>query len=41
MVRTRTPELMKHKHAWIFRKPVDAVGLGLHDYNDIIKNPMD
>ncbi|KAL3509236.1 hypothetical protein ACH5RR_028637 [Cinchona calisaya] len=33
--------LMKHKHAWVFNKPVDAVRLGLHDYFDIIKNPMD
>ncbi|KAL6536064.1 hypothetical protein OROHE_012908 [Orobanche hederae] len=33
--------LMKHKHAWVFNKPVDAVALGLHDYFDIIKNPMD
>ncbi|GJZ94906.1 transcription factor GTE1-like protein [Tanacetum coccineum] len=24
-----------------FLKPVDVVGLGLHDYNEIIKNPMD
>ncbi|KAL6529482.1 hypothetical protein OROGR_015105 [Orobanche gracilis] len=33
--------LMKQKHAWVFNKPVDAVALGLHDYFDIIKNPMD
>lgn len=33
--------LMKHKHAWVFNKPVDAVALGLHDYFEIIKNPMD
>ncbi|KAK4438785.1 Transcription factor GTE4 [Sesamum alatum] len=33
--------LMKHKHGWVFNKPVDAVGLGLHDYFEIIKNPMD
>ncbi|CAA0832698.1 Transcription factor GTE4 [Striga hermonthica] len=33
--------LMKHKHAWVFNTPVDAVGLGLHDYFEIIKNPMD
>ncbi|PSR95712.1 Transcription factor like [Actinidia chinensis var. chinensis] len=33
--------LMKHKHAWVFNKPVDAKALGLHDYHDIIKNPMD
>ncbi|XP_059661449.1 transcription factor GTE4-like [Cornus florida] len=34
-------KLMKHKHAWVFNKPVDAKSLGLHDYHDIIKNPMD
>ncbi|PSR96394.1 Transcription factor like [Actinidia chinensis var. chinensis] len=33
--------LMKHKHAWVFNKPVDAKALGLHDYHDIIKHPMD
>lgn len=33
--------LMKHKHGWVFNKPVDAKALGLHDYFDIIKNPID
>lgn len=33
--------LMKHKHGWIFNTPVDPVSLGLHDYLEIIKNPMD
>lgn len=33
--------LMKHKHAWVFNKPVDAVALGLHDYFEIIRTPMD
>ncbi|KAK6119980.1 hypothetical protein DH2020_046268 [Rehmannia glutinosa] len=33
--------LMKHKHAWVFNKPVDVAALGLHDYLEIIKNPMD
>ncbi|GMG98542.1 hypothetical protein Nepgr_000382 [Nepenthes gracilis] len=33
--------LMKHKHAWVFDKPVDVMGLGLHDYHAIIKHPMD
>lgn len=33
--------LIKHKHGWVFNKPVDTVALGLHDYFDIIKNPMD
>lgn len=34
-------KLMKHKHAWIFKKPVDVVTWKLHDYYDIIKHPMD
>lgn len=34
-------KLMKHKHGWVFNKPVDAAALGLHDYFEIIKNPMD
>lgn len=37
-------ELTTKKHqtyAWPFLKPVDAQGLGLHDYYDIIKKPMD
>lgn len=33
--------LMKHKHGWVFNAPVDAKGLGLHDYFTIIKHPMD
>ncbi|XP_059301305.1 transcription factor GTE4 isoform X1 [Lycium ferocissimum] len=33
--------LMKHKHGWVFNQPVDIKALGLHDYFDIIKNPMD
>ncbi|XP_047315228.1 transcription factor GTE4-like [Impatiens glandulifera] len=33
--------LLKHKHGWVFEKPVDAKALGLHDYHDIIKHPMD
>ncbi|GFZ05134.1 global transcription factor group E4 [Actinidia rufa] len=33
--------LMKHKYAWVFNKPVDAKALGLHDYHDVIKYPMD
>ena len=28
-------------YAWPFYKPVDAQALGLHDYYDIIKKPMD
>ncbi|ENN75313.1 hypothetical protein YQE_08090, partial [Dendroctonus ponderosae] len=37
-------ELFSKKHctyAWPFYKPVDAEMLGLHDYHDIIKHPMD
>ena len=37
-------ELFSKKHsgyAWPFYKPVDAKKLGLHDYHDIIKKPMD
>lgn len=37
-------ELLSKKHAayaWPFYKPVDAATLGLHDYHDIIKQPMD
>uniref|UniRef100_A0A3Q3J046 Bromodomain-containing protein 2 n=1 Tax=Monopterus albus TaxID=43700 RepID=A0A3Q3J046_MONAL len=37
-------ELLSKKHAayaWPFYKPVDATSLGLHDYHDIIKQPMD
>lgn len=34
-------KLMKHKHGYIFNTPVDVVGMGLHDYHDIIKCPMD
>ncbi|NWX93819.1 BRD2 protein, partial [Nothoprocta pentlandii] len=37
-------ELLSKKHAayaWPFYKPVDVEALGLHDYCDIIKHPMD
>uniref|UniRef100_A0AAQ4NSC2 Bromodomain containing 4 n=1 Tax=Gasterosteus aculeatus aculeatus TaxID=481459 RepID=A0AAQ4NSC2_GASAC len=37
-------EMLSKKHvgyAWPFYKPVDAKALGLHDYHDIIKHPMD
>ncbi|GFP78644.1 transcription factor gte4 [Phtheirospermum japonicum] len=33
--------LMKHKHSWVFNDPVDAKAMGLVDYHDIIKHPMD
>lgn len=34
-------KLMKHKHGYVFNVPVDVEGFKLHDYYDIIKNPMD
>lgn len=34
-------KLMKHKFGWVFNVPVDVKGLGLLDYNAIIKHPMD
>ncbi|KAL7103688.1 hypothetical protein ACP275_08G195200 [Erythranthe tilingii] len=33
--------LMKHKHGWVFNEPVNVKTLGLVDYHDIIKHPMD
>jgi hypothetical protein len=34
-------QLWKHKDAELFWKPVDPIDLGIPDYFDIIKNPMD
>lgn len=37
-------ELLSKRHsayAWPFYAPVDAVALGLHDYHEIIRQPMD
>ncbi|KAG7969643.1 hypothetical protein I3843_07G041500 [Carya illinoinensis] len=34
-------KLMKHKFGWVFNVPVDVAKLGLHDYNRIVKTPMD
>ncbi|KAL6494612.1 hypothetical protein OROGR_031412 [Orobanche gracilis] len=34
-------KLIKHKYGYVFQKPVDAAGLGLHDYHLIVKRPMD
>lgn len=37
-------ELLSKRHyayAWPFYSPVDVVALGLHDYHDIIRQPMD
>ena len=39
--RTIYPAVHKHKFAWPFHKPVDPVALGLPDYFDVIKEPMD
>jgi len=33
--------VMNHEHGWVFNVPVDPVELGLPDYLDIIKKPMD
>ena len=33
--------LQTHQHGWVFNVPVDPVELGLPDYFDVIKNPMD
>jgi Bromodomain len=33
--------LWKHSSAWIFYEPVDFVKLGIPDYLEIIKHPMD
>ena len=34
-------EVKRHEWAYIFAKPVDAATLGLRDYHEIIKRPMD
>ncbi|CAL9747771.1 unnamed protein product [Musa acuminata subsp. burmannicoides] len=34
-------KLMKHKKSIWFNTPVDVIGMGLHDYFQIIKTPMD
>lgn len=33
--------LQQHQHGWVFNTPVDPVELGLPDYFEIIKKPMD
>nr|GEV52399.1 malate dehydrogenase, mitochondrial [Tanacetum cinerariifolium] len=38
---TLLQRLMKHKHGWVFNEPVNAKLLGLFDYHDFIKRPMD
>ncbi|KAG0485209.1 hypothetical protein HPP92_009051 [Vanilla planifolia] len=34
-------QISQHKWAWPFLEPVDVEGLGLHDYYEVIKRPMD
>nr|XP_043627426.1 transcription factor GTE7-like [Erigeron canadensis] len=41
MCRQILTKLLKHKSSWVFKVPVDAVKMGLHDYHQIIKRPMD
>lgn len=33
--------LQSHQHAWVFNTPVDPVELGLPDYFEVVKTPMD
>jgi hypothetical protein len=33
--------LKNHKHGWVFNEPVDPIKLGIPDYFQIIKEPMD
>jgi len=33
--------LQSHQHGWVFNSPVDPVELGLPDYFEVIKTPMD
>ncbi|CAL9040278.1 transcription factor GTE1-like isoform X1 [Musa acuminata AAA Group] len=34
-------QMSQHKWAWPFMEPVDVKGLGLDDYHEVIKRPMD
>jgi len=34
-------ELQSHEHGWVFATPVNPVELGLDDYFEVIKKPMD
>ena len=44
-LKTKCMEVLKglqaHQHGWVFNVPVDPVELGLPDYFEIIKKPMD
>jgi len=33
--------LQSHQHGWVFNSPVDPIELGLPDYFEVIKKPMD
>ncbi|EFX77341.1 hypothetical protein DAPPUDRAFT_247900 [Daphnia pulex] len=39
--RTVLPALWNHEQAWPFHKPIDTIKIGLPDYFDIVKHPMD
>lgn len=41
VARRMMTNLMRHQKAWIFNEPVKPEKLGIHDYFDIITNPMD
>lgn len=44
-LKTKCLEVLKvlqtHQHAWVFNTPVDPVELGLPDYFEVVKKPMD
>lgn len=44
-LKTKAMEVLKglqaHQHAWVFNTPVDPIELGLPDYFQVIKHPMD
>lgn len=44
-LKTKCLEILKvlqsHQHGWVFNSPVDPVELGLPDYFEVIKKPMD
>ncbi|CAJ0607955.1 unnamed protein product [Cylicocyclus nassatus] len=41
LLKTVLKAVMKHKHAWPFVTPVDAVKLNLPDYHKVVRRPMD
>lgn len=34
-------KVMNHQYAWPFNQPVDPIALGIPNYFDVIKEPMD